>query len=348
MLRLLVSVGAIALVAAHGEMTFPPTRFNTSMRDAGYCPGHGCFWFSQGCQPGCSKCTDTFSGDTCSEPGGTMKPVIGRNETDLLTYFYDGSGDYTKDMPWRSPGHSPVFSPCGLGGGGVTRHPGNGAVAPTAKDQGLDGRTWDATTAGTPAYGIKTVWPAGSAQDVAWSITANHGGGYAYRLCPKGGEEGGDGSESEACFQKGHLEFVGDSSWIQYGDDAGNRTAIPAHRTSKGTAPAGSTWTRNPIPACQYPDGVGTVICRKPMFEPPLPGLFGYGGAACSTVSAGGGGGCTPEQSQAWHDKFNFNIMDKVRVPQDLAAGEYVLSFRWDCEQTPQVWTQCSDITVTA
>ena len=116
----------------------------------------------------------------------------------------------------------------------MTRHPGNGAVAPTAKDQGLDGRTWDATTAGTPAYGIKTVWPAGSAQDVAWSITANHGGGYAYRLCPKGGEEGGDGSESEACFQEGHLEFVGDSSWIQYGDDAGNRTAIPAHRTSKG------------------------------------------------------------------------------------------------------------------
>ena len=273
-----------------------------------------------------------------------MAPVIG-NDTYLRTYFYD-FGDYTKDMPWRSPGHSPVFSPCGLGGGGATRHPGNGAVAPTKEDQGLDGRTWDATTAGTPAYGVKTVWPAGSAQDVAWSITANHGGGYAYRLCPRG--DGSAAAQSEECFQAGHLEFVGDKSWIQYGDDASNRTAIPAHRTNKGTAPAGSTWTRNPIPACQYPDGVGTIICRKPMFEPPLPGLFGYGGAACSTVSAGAGGGCTQEQSQAWHDKFNFNIMDQVRVPKDLTPGEYVLSFRWDCEQTPQVWTQCSDITVTA
>ena len=24
--------------------------------------------------------------------------------------------------------------------------------------------------------------------------------------------------------------------------------------------------------------------------------------------------------------------------------GEYVLSFRWDCEQTPQIWAGCSDI----
>ena len=95
-------------------------------------------------------------------------------------------------------------------------------------------------------------------------------------------------------------------------------------------------------------EGHDPLVRSQSLFEPPLPGLFGYGGAACSTVSAGGGGGCTPEQSQAWHDKFNFNIMDKVRVPQDLAAGEYVLSFRWDCEQTPQAWTQCSDITVTA
>ena len=32
-----------------------------------------------------------------------------------------------------------------------------------------------------------TVWPKGSTQEVAWAITANHGGGYSYRLCPKGG-----------------------------------------------------------------------------------------------------------------------------------------------------------------
>ena len=39
---------------------------------------------------------------------------------------------------------------------------------------------------------------------------------------------------------------------------------------------------------------------------------------------------------------------DRRQVPATLAPGEYILSFRWDCEQTPQVWTTCSSIRVTA
>ena len=26
--------------------------------------------------------------------------------------------------------------------------------------------------------------------------------------------------------------------------------------------------------------------------------------------------------------------------------GDYVLSWRWDCEQTPQIWNTCADLTV--
>jgi hypothetical protein len=29
-----------------------------------------------------------------------------------------------------------------------------------------------------------------------------------------------------------------------------------------------------------------------------------------------------------------------------LPAGEYVLSWRWDVEQSPQVWANCADITI--
>ncbi len=39
-------------------------------------------------------------------------------------------------------------------------------------------------------------------------------------------------------------------------------------------------------------------------------------------------------------------IMDKVRVPADTPPGEYVLGWRWDCEQTAQVWQSCADITI--
>ena len=29
-----------------------------------------------------------------------------------------------------------------------------------------------------------------------------------------------------------------------------------------------------------------------------------------------------------------------------LEPGEYVLSWRWDCELTAQVWNACSDVTI--
>ena len=47
--------------------------------------------------------------------------------------------------------------------------------------------------------------------EARWGITANHGGGYAYRLCKKG--PGGNTALTEECFQKTHLAFVGDESW---------------------------------------------------------------------------------------------------------------------------------------
>ena len=37
---------------------------------------------------------------------------------------------------------------------------------------------------------------------------------------------------------------------------------------------------------------------------------------------------------------------DLVEVPEDLEAGEYVLSFRWDCQQSPQVWNSCANIQI--
>jgi hypothetical protein len=45
---------------------------------------------------------------------------------------------------------------------------------------------------------------------------------------------------------------------------------------------------------------------------------------------------------------FPFSVVDQVHVPADLAAGDYVLSWRWDAEQTKQVWSQCADVHVVA
>merc|ERR1711879_462322 len=41
----------------------------------------------------------------------------------------------------------------------------------------------------------------------------------------------------------------------------------------------------------------------------------------------------------------DFSIVDEVQVPSK--KGEYVLSWRWDCEETDQVWNSCADIVIT-
>ena len=43
-----------------------------------------------------------------------------------------------------------------------------------------------------------------------------------------------------------------------------------------------------------------------------------------------------------------WSVVDLVRVPAELPPGDYVLSFRMDCEQTPQIWSYCSDVRISA
>lgn len=105
---------------------------------------------------------------------------------------------------------------------------------------------------------------------------------------------------------------------------------IPAMRTDTGTFPPGSQWTRVPIPACgttgggsQYP-GSGTDQCDHmgigTQFAPPIDGAYGFNG-------------------------MNWNIIDNVQVP-NLPTGDYVIGFRFDCEQTTQVWQVCGDVRI--
>merc|ERR1712216_977804 len=160
-----------------------------------------------------------------------------------------------------------------------------------------------------------------------------------------------------------------------------DRVAIPAVRVSTGTLPPGSTWTRNPIPGCNAPAGgafnirCGTGRGTLPSdFQFPPPGsdekrpgylLGGFGGGSCGgcnqphgnnpsfckkdgphgPTGQDGPSNCTAAQIAAHY--FEFSVVDKVRIPK-VPPGEYVVSFRWDCEQTPQIWATCSDVTIAA
>merc|ERR1711874_665233 len=116
--------------------------------------------------------------------------------------------------------------------------------------------------------------------------------------------------------------------WVQYGQDKESRVAFLANRTTEGTYPRGSQWTKNPIPACYRPlGGLLNPECDELQFPEPLPGLSGYG---VSVIDP------TPT--------FDFYIVDQVQIPSNLEPGNYVISFRWDCEQTAQIWNSCASI----
>ena len=97
--------------------------------------------------------------------------------------------------------------------------------------------------------------------------------------------------------------------------------------------------------------GAAGAPCDKGQFEPILkgvipahpvyaktPGLYGFGPGAAHPTAA---------EAAFWTERFAFNIVDKVEIPAGIPAGEYVLGLRWDCEQTPQIWSNCADVTVT-
>ncbi len=269
-----VALGA-SLASGHGVLTKPVSRAlyvatndTNGIQFAGSCPNKACVWYSQ-------KVAIPGEVTNCDPKMRTMGVSCGdKNPSDFTC---------EQRVPWCAPGSAPVRSPCGVFAGGWNMR---------GRDM-LD-------LPGQP----REVWPAGSTQEVGWAITANHGGGYAFRLCRA------DSDLSEECFQANHLEFVGDTQSI-LNTTGGVVAEIPAFRLSTGTWPKGSQWTRNPFPMEKGLPGI-----------PGLPDVYGRG-------------------------PFAYNVIDRVKIPDDLAAGDYVLSWRWEAEQTQQVWSHCSDVSVT-
>lgn len=223
------------------------------------------------------------------------------------------AADIYKFNPWRAPGSAPVYDPCGMAGGGPHQQSGEAKYTPT-----MFAQQGDLGTKVLPPAPTGIVWKSGSNVTVKWSIRANHGGGYQYRLCPA------DATLAEECFQKLPLPFASNSHLLEYED--GSSETIPGLYVSEGTQPAGSTWSMNPFPYSNSQE--------PPQFPPP-----------CNETvdrTKSDTGRCSGR------DPFNTLITDQLTVPADITPGKYVLSLRWDCEKSAQIWTNCADLEISA
>merc|ERR1712087_241058 len=104
--------------------------------------------------------------------------------------------------PWRAPGTAPLYSPCGADGGNPMGCPrGNADPAGCAGGGYGHGPTAEEHyDRGGFSKAFTTQWKAGSVVETAMAITANHGGGYSFRLCPR--PANGMKDLTEECFQK--------------------------------------------------------------------------------------------------------------------------------------------------
>ena len=343
---------------------------STDWRNLSGSNGQACFWFSNGCDIGCDKCDgDTGQKIPCCDTkflyagNGTVPSWGGEgivpDPTWLATFdrekvrpahvkFPDrkpticdpklrtintnaecgAADDFWYYTPWRSPGVAPVIDSCGTAGG---RLPGQGqGSAGASYVETINAKVGDSGSK-LPPLPTGTVWKAGSDVEVAWALKAWHGGGYAYRLCEAGREL------DEDCFQKTHLNFTGNSS-LRWGGVGGERqyfnSTAKGWEVSVGTVPKSSMWRKIPIPrtvnewnmygASFEPVCEESEECKSSHDKAPKEGV-------CK---------CSGD----WNDMVE--IVDKVHIPATLAPGKYVLGWRWDCEESTQVWSSCSDLTI--
>lgn len=175
------------------------------------------------------------------------------------------------------------------------------------------------------------VWRAGQRVEAKLSVRANHGGGWSFRLCPA------SQPLTEACMQKTPLDFA-QRTWLEFRN--GSRLEVNGLYLTTGTFPPNSMWALNPLP--------GTGGAARGSFSPPCGGTDNRTNTTDPTPSWGNG------TSRAWDASsplcegtfpFGVNVIHELEVP-DVPAGEYVLGFRYDSENTAQVWQQCADIVI--
>lgn len=372
---------AIDNADGHGAMVSPRSRnsvdylVNVNTARCSNITGNNCdngqasFWYSQGCFIGCPTC-DNKSGrrqvDLCG---------LGKKQTLTNPLYWSvnrdaepGSpNDIYKHNPWRAPGSAPVMDACGLAGGSYSHENGAEAGDYIKTKFAQHGDAGTKVLKQLPNY-TRPTYKRGGTAEVTWHIRNNHGGGYSYRLCllPDNFTD-----LTEECFQQNPLDFVIGEQAIVFPNGTLLRLR-PEQSTfvREGTTPTGSMWSLVPMPPtllgpCCLPGPNDTNLtlyhCRN--YENsvgcgnstcgPCPGTPGSDCSRCDQVpkvlpnryknAAEFPPPCVGCEGVDWN---GFSVRDIIKIPNNIKSGNYILGFRYDCEATAQVWSNCADIII--
>ena len=150
------------------------------------CLGDACLYYQIGCFHSCGNCSlkgktlYPIPSDVLCDVNSLPEPTLGggnkTHEHEMRTHNIDNEstmGDWTKWMPWRSPGTAglgnPAFSPCGINSGAA----GDFLPPTTAKDVP---KSAPGTMLPELPKSEWSTWKAGSIVEAEWAIYANHAG----------------------------------------------------------------------------------------------------------------------------------------------------------------------------
>merc|ERR1719482_2389305 len=136
------------------------------------------------------------------------------------------------------------------------------------------------------------------------------------------------------------LDMVGPSI-LRWDGNKHTQLEFNATRVSVGTVPTGSMWAKNPIPR-----GPWQWEQEGPSFEPVCQESEECKATATSPSKTDFPCRCSGN-SNGPVLLPNLEIVDAIKIPANLKPGNYVLQWRWDCEETDQVWASCSDVVIT-
>ena len=142
------------------------------------------------------------------------------------------------------------------------------------------------------------------------------------------------------CFEANVLEFEPASQWLEYQQQSGMNVSMKVQTKTDGTAPQGSTWRWIPIPDTAQISGGGEGTCAWEA----VASFSNEQVKAKFAEDFGEEGSC--DTGPKAHNPNNWQVKDKVLIPESLPVGEYLLSWRWDCYMADQVWSNCADVQI--
>jgi len=174
-----------------------------------------------------------------------------------------------------------------------------------------------------PAHGwggVQATYKAGDVVTMEWCVSdlADHGGVYSYRLCTD-------------------HSLVAKFTNPEYTPDAADMDALESCFQAGILACSDVPGQECPIhPDCQAA-GTETWGCRNSTE------WFNCGpkdNGRCA--SRGTHGSCET------HKGPGTVLKDQVKLPDGFASNHTLIGFRWDCQDTPQLWLHCADVEITS